>query len=291
MTTTGIATNDNVYVLLGAGDGFTKMADGYQQYIFSFHNLSYLLPSVVPRDPPVRTIPLDNVMQGGMLGAEFPAPTLKVKEGQKLYLNLTNVGMALRPDLFDPHTVHWHGFPQAAPVFDGVPDASLSINMMANYTFFYNVVQPGTYMYHCHVEATEHMQMGMLGNLYVTPKQDNGPALRVPAGSRAGSTEVRLQRRRRFHRLRRGLPDPDRGLRPGVPRRQPDRAAAALRPDEGPLPHAQRPGLPGHRRRRAAWFLRRPTPTWKPRWRVAANPASPDGMLHHRPVMGGMMAG
>jgi hypothetical protein len=28
-------------------------------------------------------------------------------------------------------------------------------------------------MYHCHVEATEHMQMGMLGNLYVTPIQDN----------------------------------------------------------------------------------------------------------------------
>jgi FtsP/CotA-like multicopper oxidase with cupredoxin domain len=27
-------------------------------------------------------------------------------------------------------------------------------------------------MFHCHVEATEHMQMGMLGNLYVTPLQD-----------------------------------------------------------------------------------------------------------------------
>jgi hypothetical protein len=27
-------------------------------------------------------------------------------------------------------------------------------------------------MYHCHQEATEHMQMGMLGNLYVEPKQN-----------------------------------------------------------------------------------------------------------------------
>jgi hypothetical protein len=27
-------------------------------------------------------------------------------------------------------------------------------------------------MYHCHVEATEHMQMGMLGNLYVKPAQN-----------------------------------------------------------------------------------------------------------------------
>jgi FtsP/CotA-like multicopper oxidase with cupredoxin domain len=84
----------------------------------------------------------------------------------------------MRPDLFDPHTVHWHGFPQASSVFDGVPDASISINMMGCLTYFYNVVQPGTYMYHCHVEATEHMQMGMLGNLYVTPKQDHNEALK-----------------------------------------------------------------------------------------------------------------
>jgi len=33
-------------------------------------------------------------------------------------------------------------------------------------------VEPGTYIYHCHVEATEHMEMGMLGSLYVTPKQN-----------------------------------------------------------------------------------------------------------------------
>jgi FtsP/CotA-like multicopper oxidase with cupredoxin domain len=30
-------------------------------------------------------------------------------------------------------------------------------------------------MYHCHVEATEHMQMGMLGNLYVRPAQNKLP--------------------------------------------------------------------------------------------------------------------
>ena len=30
----------------------------------------------------------------------------------------------------------------------------------------------GTYAYHCHVEATEHMQMGMLGSLSVAPAQD-----------------------------------------------------------------------------------------------------------------------
>ena len=119
----------------------------------------------------------------GVCGAEFPAPTLvgyrggvgtpePLREGQKLYLTLTNVGMIMRGDLFDPHTVHFHGFPNASTIFDGEPMAGISINMGASLTYFYNLVEPGTYMYHCHVEASEHMQMGMLGNLYVLPKQD-----------------------------------------------------------------------------------------------------------------------
>jgi len=110
-----------------------------------------------------------------MMAAEFPAPTIELKEGQNVYLNLTNVGMAMRPDLFDPHTVHFHGFPNAASIFDGMPDASIAINMGATLTYFYQIVEPGTFMYHCHMEAVEHMQMGMLGNLYVTPKQDGTP--------------------------------------------------------------------------------------------------------------------
>jgi FtsP/CotA-like multicopper oxidase with cupredoxin domain len=50
--------------------------------------------------------------------------------------------------------------------------ASMSINMGSTLTYYYKVPDPGTYMYHCHVEASEHMQMGMLGNLYVLSKQD-----------------------------------------------------------------------------------------------------------------------
>jgi FtsP/CotA-like multicopper oxidase with cupredoxin domain len=143
---------------LAAGDGFVTMADGRRLYIFGFSDMTGMLPG--------------HVMDAGMLAANFPAPTIRLVEGQEFYLNLTNVGMALRPDLFDPHSVHFHGFPQAAPVFDGIPEASAVINMGATFTYYYNIVEPGTYMYHCHVEATEHMQMGMLGNLYVEPRQN-----------------------------------------------------------------------------------------------------------------------
>jgi FtsP/CotA-like multicopper oxidase with cupredoxin domain len=166
--------------IVGA-DGMVTMADdahvdldgnvadgGKPLYIFSFAEL--------PNDgvDPVQNSPeyAGWVMDQGMLAANAPAPTISVDEDDELFLTMTNVGMAVRPDLFDPHTVHWHGFPQAASIFDGVPDASISINMAASVTYYYQAQDAGTYMYHCHVEATEHMQMGMLGSLFVRPRQN-----------------------------------------------------------------------------------------------------------------------
>lgn len=152
-------TSANVKCMhLTAGDGFVNMADGRLQYIFGFGDAT--------------GIPQENVIDAGILGAESPAPTIVLDEGDEFYLTLTNVGMLMRPDLFDPHTVHFHGFPNASAIFDGVPDVSVSVNMLASLTYYYNIVEPGTYLYHCHVEATEHMQMGMMGNLYVKPAQN-----------------------------------------------------------------------------------------------------------------------
>ncbi len=173
---------------LVAGDGMATMADdmidpdfggaGKKQYIFSFAEVP--LPGVDGAPTEASGEYPAWVMQTGMLAANAPAPTIAVDEDDELFLSLTNVGMTMRPDLFDPHTVHWHGFPEAASVFDGVPDSSISINMGATLTYYYNVKDAGTYMYHCHVEATEHMQMGMLGNLFVRPRQNkltNGTVL------------------------------------------------------------------------------------------------------------------
>ncbi len=146
---------------LAAGDGFSTMGDGRILYGFGFSDITGELEA--------------DAMMAGMVNASFPAPLIVADEGQEIYLTLTNVGMMIRPDLFDPHTVHWHGFPEAAPIFDGVPDSSVSINMGSSLTYYYKTPGPGTYMYHCHVEATEHMQMGMLGNLYVRPLQNGTP--------------------------------------------------------------------------------------------------------------------
>lgn len=147
-----------------AGDGFAIMSDGSELYTFGFGDRTG-----VADDP---NTSVNEVIASGILNNEWPGPTIELEEGQEFYLSLTNVGTTMRPDLFDPHTVHFHGFPNAASVFDGVPEVSISINMGATLTYYYNIVEPGTYLYHCHVEATEHMEMGMLANLFVRPRQD-----------------------------------------------------------------------------------------------------------------------
>jgi len=162
-TPAGKSTENIRCMHLSAGDGFVKMADDASklQYMFGFADLT--------------GIPQEQAVGAGILAASFPAPTIVLEQGQEFYLTLTNVGMLVRPDLADPHTVHFHGFPNASDYFDGVPDATISVNMGASLTYYYNIVEPGTYMYHCHVEAAEHMQMGMLGNLYVKPAQNKLP--------------------------------------------------------------------------------------------------------------------
>lgn len=143
---------------LTSGDGFAEMSDGHPAYVFGFSNHTATDPATVLTD--------------GILDAHWPGSKIVLEQGDELFLSLTNVGTVMRPDLFDPHTVHYHGFPNAATVFDGVPEVSIAINMGSTLTYYYNVVEPGTYLYHCHVEATEHMEMGMLANLYVHPLQD-----------------------------------------------------------------------------------------------------------------------
>lgn len=189
---------------LTAGDGITTMADdkdasglGKRLYIFGFNrvaapgetvsSLSHEIVDGVELPTTAPDIASGNypswVMEQGTFAANAPAPTIVMNEDDEYFLNLTNTGMIQRPDLFDPHTVHFHGFPNASAIFDGLPDASIAINMGATLTYYYQPKDAGTYMYHCHVEATEHMQMGMLGNLFVRPRQDRCEMLEaLPAG-------------------------------------------------------------------------------------------------------------
>ncbi|NNJ11506.1 multicopper oxidase domain-containing protein [Chloroflexales bacterium ZM16-3] len=91
---------------------------------------------------------------------------------QPYVVRLTNLGLAMRPDLVDSHTVHWHGFRNVIPMFDGEPGSSMAVPIGRVFDYAYYPYECGTYMYHCHFEDTEHVHMGMVGPVVVRPKQN-----------------------------------------------------------------------------------------------------------------------
>jgi FtsP/CotA-like multicopper oxidase with cupredoxin domain len=116
------------------------------------------------------------IMDVAVMNGNIPAPMMAIDEDDEFFLTLTNVGMIMRPDLFEQHTVHFHGYPNASSLYDGVPDASVAINIGGSFTYYYLAPDAGTYFWHCHITPPEHLQMGMVGQLYVRPRQNRVPS-------------------------------------------------------------------------------------------------------------------
>jgi FtsP/CotA-like multicopper oxidase with cupredoxin domain len=191
---------------ISGGDGYATMADGSQTYLFAFGPLSGIAdianghsnggtqfapvfntpydPSAAPNgavglmpDPDQNGALTGHVdprpiMDVAVMNGNLPAPLMSIDEDDEFFLTLTNVGMIMRPDLFEQHTVHFHGYPNASSFYDGVPDASVAINIGGSFTYYYLAPDAGTYFWHCHITPPEHLQMGMVGQLYVRPRQD-----------------------------------------------------------------------------------------------------------------------
>jgi FtsP/CotA-like multicopper oxidase with cupredoxin domain len=115
------------------------------------------------------------IMDVGVMNGNEPAPLMAIDEDDEFFLTLTNVGMLMRPDLFEQHTIHFHGYPNASSFYDGVPDASVAVNIGGSMTYYYLAPDAGTYFWHCHITPPEHLQMGMVGQLYVRPRQNRVP--------------------------------------------------------------------------------------------------------------------
>jgi FtsP/CotA-like multicopper oxidase with cupredoxin domain len=145
--------------------------DGLTTYIFGFRNVTGMS---------------DAQRLGQKQKAQHAAPLFWVPQydgnpDHEFRVQLTNLGLALRPDLFDAHTLHWHGFRNVIPFFDGEPSGSVSVPAGREFTYVYRPHEPGTYMYHCHVEDVEHVHMGMTGLVFVRPSQDGNTDL-YPSG-------------------------------------------------------------------------------------------------------------
>ena len=178
------------------GQGTPSTLVGMPDAGFTFNGAIGLVPDPESTPPNQLTGHVDPrpIMDVGVMNASEPAPLMAIDEDDEFFLTLTNVGMIMRPDLFEQHTVHFHGYPNASAFYDGVPDASVAINIGGSFSYYYLAPDAGTYFWHCHISPPEHLQMGMVGQLYVRPRQNKvAPGGSLYAGLVAQQADLRTR--------------------------------------------------------------------------------------------------
>ncbi|BAQ64747.1 copper resistance system multicopper oxidase [Geminocystis sp. NIES-3709] len=102
----------------------------------------------------------DRTSQGKLVNSRLPSPTIRLREGQNVRINLTN-------NLNEDTSIHWHGLILPANM-DGVRGVSFrGIKPGETFTYQFPVNQSGTYWYHSHSNMQE--PLGMYGAIIIDP--------------------------------------------------------------------------------------------------------------------------
>jgi FtsP/CotA-like multicopper oxidase with cupredoxin domain len=113
--------------------------------------------------------------------ASVPGPSIIINEGDTVNLTLHNdkdPTMTQYNTTGDGHTIHLHGL-DLPSAMDGDPmtaPGGHAVMQGQSYTYRFVAKNPGTYYYHCHSSATEHIQMGMYGALIIRPSGQSNVA-------------------------------------------------------------------------------------------------------------------
>jgi FtsP/CotA-like multicopper oxidase with cupredoxin domain len=91
----------------------------------------------------------------------IPGPTIKVKEGSEIVVNVVNEG-----DM--EATVHWHGL-RLDNRYDGTHQVQHPMAVGERFTARVTFPDPGVYWYHPHIREDYGQEMGLYGNVLVEP--------------------------------------------------------------------------------------------------------------------------
>ncbi len=91
----------------------------------------------------------------------IPGPTLKVREGSELIVDIENQG-----DM--EGTVHWHGL-RLENRYDGTHETQTPIQVGERYAARVKFPDPGVYWYHPHIREDYGQEMGLYANVLVEP--------------------------------------------------------------------------------------------------------------------------
>ena len=93
----------------------------------------------------------------------IPGPTLRVREGSELVVNVVNDG-----DL--EATVHWHGL-RLDNRYDGTHETQAPIPVGGTFSYRIEFPDPGAYWYHPHIREDYGQELGLYGNILVVPAE------------------------------------------------------------------------------------------------------------------------
>ncbi len=154
------------HIYIASTDGYVTMPDGTTHWIRGFVACNPPATPGGPFDPMAANCPPPG-------SATLPGPIIDVNAGDDVFIHMVNIGNVNAIAPADPHTVHLHGI-HATTQNDGWPENSFEVpvpvgGVYSEATYYFYAEKPGTYMYHCHVEASEHVQMGMYGAMIIRP--------------------------------------------------------------------------------------------------------------------------
>ena len=112
---------------------------------------------------PVRKRIGDDIVRMLAYNGSVPGPTLKIPQGSTITVHVTNQG-----DI--DATVHWHGL-RLENRFDGTHETQAPIPVGETYTYEVTVPDPGAYWYHPHIREDYGQELGLYGNILVTPSE------------------------------------------------------------------------------------------------------------------------
>lgn len=95
-----------------------------------------------------------------------PGPTIIANEGDLVRVILRNKSL-------NNHTIHIHGPTVISYDHDGTQNvAQVAVKPDQEFTYEFVASPTGTHLYHCHVNANEHMDMGLYGGIIIHKKGD-----------------------------------------------------------------------------------------------------------------------
>lgn len=141
-----------VHELNGKGNAMEMVMPSYE-----------IAPGITPGfwvfAPKTQGMAMESADAGSIM--RMPSPAIRVEEGDEVHVTLENTH-------YIPHTIHFHGTDHAYMVDgegnDGVPQTSEKPVLPGDQrTYDFTPRQPGTMFYHCHVQPSTHVLMGLQG--------------------------------------------------------------------------------------------------------------------------------